>query len=145
MRCWVPRLRTNDAFPPLLATRFPLEDAIVPAKGAGSHVLAILLPFGELALPTSAFPSGGEGTRCGAHAPVIPEGAGLKLREREGGKKREFQPVETWGSPRSAPCPRRWMVSGIEPLAARGGRLGVHRVRAERSVKRVSGVQEFQT
>ncbi|KAF4015763.1 hypothetical protein G4228_007253 [Cervus hanglu yarkandensis] len=63
------RSRTNDAFPPLLATRFPLEDAIVPAKGAGSHVLAISLPFGALRLPTSAFPWGGEGTRSGAHAP----------------------------------------------------------------------------
>lgn len=78
------RSRTNDAFPPVLATRFPLEDAIVPAKGAGSHVLAISLPFGALRLPTSAFPWGGEETRSGAHAPVFPEGAGPRLQERAG-------------------------------------------------------------
>nr|KAF6442478.1 syntaxin 4 [Rousettus aegyptiacus] len=57
------RLRTNDAFPRLLATRFPLEDEAVPVNGTGSSILAVVLPFGAPQLPTTAFPSRW-GKRC---------------------------------------------------------------------------------
>lgn len=30
---------------------------------------------------------------------TIHRGAGLPLREQDGGKRREFQPVELWGAP----------------------------------------------
>lgn len=82
-----------------------------------------------------------------AHAPIIPEGRGRGYGSGRGGKKREFQPVESWGgAPRSASSHRLWMVPGTEPLVARGEIGGPQgEGGGQCQCQSVSGVRDFQT
>lgn len=109
------QMTNGDALPPGSATGFPLADATVPAKGAGSPVLAALLPFGARRLPTAAAPSGEQETRPRAHAPIIPEGRGRGCRSGRGGKEKG---IPTCGISGGSPVPE----VGFSPLTVDGAR-----------------------
>lgn len=101
-------------------------------------MLAVVLPFGALQLPTSAFSvRRGRDATC-AHAPSHPrvggaEAAGAGAAGGGVGKRREFQPVEPW-CPRGRVLPIDCGWCQGQSLWRLAAGFGISRVRVEGSV-----------